>query len=792
MESISGRRRGVERRSLRSNSHSRTRGLREDQHPPAQRSLSDAASSSSRTRSVKGEPGEDRVAPGSPSVPFNRSRSVREETADEHPRPAPSHTRSQSDTGTTSSPTAVEEKFPQTTGLDFYDILAEKYGVVPMKRYDLEPRRRRSRSRDSKGEAVEPKEAEAKAAPSRSPSRNKKEATPSERYQTPSEKLASVLSQLEGSYDKKEEKNDSGKEARGIPNDLLYPKKEKPKKSPTEFLKIENDRLKDLSPKALELYEKTLGLYQKSLTDKKGKETDGKKTSPKTITDVTPELLRDEYFKNKKLKHYGGFVKAMGEKEGASVDSSKAVSSEGESVSREESPSISKKEKLIRRLSRELESEMNSKDDVLRRKPTDSLKQDDNLIKRLSKELEKEMEKEKVSEKKTSSSERTNSVKEVDAPQDQIKPTVRVRLFSSLDKKLDKLRPPSEKKYIDKAIRSLRESSVGPKEVVSENFLIKRAVSLSECTEPKTPPIGAIQSTVNSVLGFFKKMDPSDSKAKQDDEAPGVLLESTPPMLTPETSPAKDGKLNSSPKKDMSKESPARRLSGNMSFNDSSSFVSPDSESFDSWSNCSDFGTPDELLPAPKPVSPVMRNYGDESPSESVSERIRRKSFYTRFNERKKSRKSVDSRKRSDGEPRDEIPAYTKSVTQNLEKVRSPQPYVRSSTSADYSRKWYDDSRPRPFYKSDIATSKAEAPYRKTSLDWSKTLSPPTFVRSHSQSSSVSGSVPTNPTLPRSYVGSYDSLRRPPLDGDRPFSPTRLRTPGRPFSPSSPSPTFDL
>lgn len=663
----------------------------------------------------------------------NRAAYLRAQSVKEESNNKPSHSRSQSDAGTIAE--------PSDKGSDFYDILAEKYGVVPMRRYDIEPRRRRSRSRDSKAETQVENPEPSVAGPSASP---KKESTPSEKYQTPSEKLAAVLNQLEGVYDKKETARE--RELRGIPNDLLYAKKDKPKK-PVELLKIDNDRLKDLSPKALELYEKTLGLYQKTLNRKEPDRA--KKSVPKT-PDITPEQLREDYFKNKKLKHYGGFVKAINDKE-------ETKSSEGESASRENSPSVSKKEKLIRRLSRELENEMSSKEDVVKRRPVDVLKQDENLIKRLSKELEKEMDKEKTDP-------------------EQKKSTAKAIIFTTLEKKLEKLRPNTEKKYVDKAIRSLRESSVGPKENVSENFFIKRAVSMSECAEPKTAQVGPIQSTVNSVLGFFKK---ADVKSKQT-QASDNLMESTPPLLSPEASPTK-----SSPKKEV-KESPSRRLSGNsplMSLNDSSSFVSPDSESFDSWSNCSDFGTPDELLATPKPMSPVMRNY-DDGPTESVGERIRRKSFYTRFNDRKKTK---TARSRSDT---GEIPVYTKSATQNLEKVRSPQPYVRSSTSADYSRKWYDDSRPKPFYKSEATSHKPDSPYRKTSLDWSKTLSPPTFVRSHSQSSSVSNSLPTTSTLPRSYVGSYDSLRRVPSDIDRPFSPTRLRTPGRIFSPNS-SPTFD-
>ena len=70
---------------------------------------------------------------------------------------------------------------------------------------------------------------------------------------------------------------------------------------------------------------------------------------------------------------------------------------------------------------------------------------------------------------------------------------------------------------------------------------------------------------------------------------------------------------------------------------DSSVFLSPydDNMSCDSWSICSDHHTRDLLSPS----SPNGHLYsGDES--ESVIDRIRRKSFYTRFNEMKRPRKS--------------------------------------------------------------------------------------------------------------------------------------------------------
>ncbi|KAF5290003.1 hypothetical protein FQR65_LT11669 [Abscondita terminalis] len=70
---------------------------------------------------------------------------------------------------------------------------------------------------------------------------------------------------------------------------------------------------------------------------------------------------------------------------------------------------------------------------------------------------------------------------------------------------------------------------------------------------------------------------------------------------------------------------------------DSSLLLSPyeDNLSCDSWSICSDYHT-QELT---SPVSPCGTFYSADE-NESVSDRIRRKSFYTRFNEKKRPRKT--------------------------------------------------------------------------------------------------------------------------------------------------------
>ncbi|KAK4875101.1 hypothetical protein RN001_011523 [Aquatica leii] len=70
---------------------------------------------------------------------------------------------------------------------------------------------------------------------------------------------------------------------------------------------------------------------------------------------------------------------------------------------------------------------------------------------------------------------------------------------------------------------------------------------------------------------------------------------------------------------------------------DSSLLLSPyeDNMSCDSWSICSDYHT-HELT---SPISPCSNFYSADE-NESVSDRIRRKSFYTRFNEKKRPRKT--------------------------------------------------------------------------------------------------------------------------------------------------------
>jgi hypothetical protein len=106
-------------------------------------------------------------------------------------------------------------------------------------------------------------------------------------------------------------------------------------------------------------------------------------------------------------------------------------------------------------------------------------------------------------------------------------------------------------------------------------------------------------------------------------------------------SPTTDNTYDNSPVDDYSlnddeiKFANVKRLDSHLHPADDSSLLSPadESESFDSWSVCSDFESREfPLSPVPPP--------GDDV-EESVGDRIRRKSFYSRFNDvKKKHRKS--------------------------------------------------------------------------------------------------------------------------------------------------------
>ncbi|CAH0555404.1 unnamed protein product [Brassicogethes aeneus] len=107
-------------------------------------------------------------------------------------------------------------------------------------------------------------------------------------------------------------------------------------------------------------------------------------------------------------------------------------------------------------------------------------------------------------------------------------------------------------------------------------------------------------------------------------------------------------------------------------YRDSSAFLSPNDDASDSWSVCSDYHPPDFH----SPLSPNGHMYsGDEN--ESVIDRIRRKSFYTRFNENKRIRKPSLTRNYND------LDLNLKSPTDysSLDRRSLRNPVTRRSTS---------------------------------------------------------------------------------------------------------------
>jgi hypothetical protein len=112
---------------------------------------------------------------------------------------------------------------------------------------------------------------------------------------------------------------------------------------------------------------------------------------------------------------------------------------------------------------------------------------------------------------------------------------------------------------------------------------------------------------------------------------------------------------------------------------DSSAFLSPDDNaSGDSWSVCSDYQTQD----LHSPVSPNGHLCsGDEN--ESVIDRIRRKSFYTRFNEKKRPRKPSLTRNYKDLDLYKDVPYKNSAEYGSLDRRSSydyKTPLTRRST----------------------------------------------------------------------------------------------------------------
>lgn len=243
------------------------------------------------------------------------------------------------------------------------------------------------------------------------------------------------------------------------------------------------------------------------------------------------------------------------------------------------------------------------------------------------------------------------------------------KLLQTLEKKLEKFRgkevEESKKSVVDSAIKRLREQSL-PRNPppCTEGGLIKRAVSVEDLPGG-AKPLPASRKSVTKILGLFnKKSEKSPEKTVKKERPKSLLLTKETPKSS--TNPEVSAKsklpvisfrrsLNLDSKPDTAKdnlhldlpsielESPGpsgtntEHRNSLATTDDSSTLLSPTDDylSCDSWSVCSDFHHLNDLH------SPQSHNghlySGDEG--ESVIDRIRRKSFYTRFNEKKRTRK---------------------------------------------------------------------------------------------------------------------------------------------------------
>lgn len=92
---------------------------------------------------------------------------------------------------------------------------------------------------------------------------------------------------------------------------------------------------------------------------------------------------------------------------------------------------------------------------------------------------------------------------------------------------------------------------------------------------------------------------------------------------------------------------------------DSSSFLSPTEDGSDTWSISSDYADAREF------------NFSLTNPEDSVSDRIRRKSFYSRFNQSKRKKSSQSSQS---GGSRSRLPNYSRSVSSDFNNVNQSKP----------------------------------------------------------------------------------------------------------------------
>lgn len=611
----------------------------------------------------------------------------------------------------------------------FYDILAEKYGITNVKRYDLPAEYRTSSGYISsnklkdpndkvEGEKEKPEDNDEDSKDKKKEMSKPKKEENSEKFLTPSEKLAAVLNRLEGKNDKKSLEKVGHVE-----------------KVTAENTFENNDVISTVSSPAQDLYKKTLLEYKKSRKNERSNSYESdkiksripKKVSARNHSDLTLE----------------GFEKS----------NNKEIQSKLEFEKDSRTPENSVLGKFIRRYS--FDTQNTPKDDT--------------------ETLEKE------------TCESTEDKKN--------KMQSKNKFLSSLERKLDRLRTSSEKKYVDKAIRSLRESSLGPLDVSSENVLIKRAVSMSDCPSYRNPQ-GKSHSTVNSVIGLFKQFENIEFKNKDKSKPISVkqgIKEKTkessqkkselcfPKIEVPESVPC-------TPQTNCFSASYVRRPSyftGNgltltkrisPSRDESPNYLTPEADkSFDSWSIGSDIGNPDDIM---SKSLPRYSNFDDMS-KESVSERIRRKSFFTRFNEKKRPRRSSLLSRNYDFEFENESFREKRhsSFSANPSETWARPLYYRSISSGDeHQRKSYDEIRPKPFYKSQIGESLSAS--RKDLSEWRRS---PSRLRSGSQSPSPYSSL----TLPRNFStcdgfrtyrsrSTYSGREKPDTESSsiRPLSPS--------------------
>lgn len=113
---------------------------------------------------------------------------------------------------------------------------------------------------------------------------------------------------------------------------------------------------------------------------------------------------------------------------------------------------------------------------------------------------------------------------------------------------------------------------------------------------------------------------------------------------------------------------------------DSSTILSPcDDNMSDTWSVCSDYYHAHDTVHSP--ISPSANGLYSGDENESVIDRIRRKSFYTRFNEKKRPRRTLSSRNYND------LDLGYKSDYNSLDRRSSYDAYRMPSTSTLSSRR---------------------------------------------------------------------------------------------------------